>query len=525
MSNSSEVGNYFVPHPRHMRASFFPITEFSDFVWTALVALAFGSLGSAWGEFSSIAWVLGFAFWVITMWPVVPSKDERLFFLVLIAPVIELAFVLRGGRIWSKGKKVKYPYEVREIGPMGLIYHLERKTYSMVFYVDGSTISTYDLVSQMGQNSQIAQIIRRASAITGLKGLQFTFGYDVRPEDPFAVRYMLANMGNVDVLLPEVLATSKPESEYTREDRRMIKLRGIANEMEMMALNAAKTTMSITVTVKDNRAFQKIIREGYVYNQDIRRQTLVQITNALAALLKTVYENPRMLNGDQAEEHLRMTRDVARIQDFYARKMLESAAAEEARLNGSHRPVEVIRPVQVETTVQDVFHAPEENITAHSDCLEMDGTYAALIKLVEFELDQPPVNYVRDFSDVFNVPALYFSVNVTGQSKKGSIQFLAKDASNTVSKTLRRMSDSERSGILAEEAALKEDEELRRLRTSYTVDFVPSVVILSDDRDALDLSVLETTGQFTERQLGPSRVTGRFRQYREVLSALSHIPD
>lgn len=528
MSDASEVGNYFVPHPGRMRVSFFPITEVTDYVWSAFVAAAFYGLGLLWGDFSSIAWVLGAGFWVATMWPMIPSKDERLYYLALVAPVVELRYIFRRGKVWVKGQKERYPYQVHVIGPMGLIYHIFNRTYSMVFITQGSLISTLNLVAQRGQNGQMAQIIRRASASTGLKGLKINFGFDMRPEDPFAVRYMLAAMGNVNVILPDVLDKGVPERDYTRKERRLVKLRGVANEMEDMALAAAKVTMSITVTVKDNGKFQKILREGYAYNQDMSRQTLVQVRDTLAALLKTVWEDPRMLDGREAEEYSRTRWDIAKSQTFYTQQMLQRAEEEERQMElkrtGGLNALEQNAGVSSLQKQSQHFHSPEEYITAHADCLAMDGTYATTIKLTEMSLDQPPVDYIRDYSGIFNTPALFFSIDVMGQTKKGSIQYFGKDAQNSVKSVARQMAGAEKTGIAAEEAAQQEYEEMRRLRASYTIDFIPSITVLADNRDIMEQWAMATVAQNTEMQFGPARVTGRFRQVREVLPSLMHIP-
>ena len=513
MSTQEGVGNYFVPHPKRMRVNFFPIEDVSDYIWSIVLLFGGLTLSTFWGDFGVLAWLLFGVFWLFTMWPIFPSKDERLYYLIFISPFRELFQVYKKGVIWKKGQKDKYPYEVREFGKMGLIYNVSKGTYSMVFRMTGSLASTLSLVGQYGNNASIAEILRRASASTGLKGLQVTFGYSVRPENPFAVRYELAERGDINVILPESLMQEKPEEEYTAVDRREIFLRQIANEMEMMALDGTLVTMVYVVTINDSRVFRRILRQGEFYSQQVRRQSLIRIKETLTTLLRTVAQGVEMLNGDQAEEYLRQSRDVARAYEYYGLVNQRAAEGEDTLTKDEQTKL---------------LHAPSESITANADSLTMDGTSGTVIRLTEFPLDQPPVNFVREYSSVFDLPAPFFSVSITGKTKKGSVQSFAKSTGNTFADAARSVTGREKKGLAQQELESEREDEERRLRASYTIDFRPSVAILAADenksRDSLDLQVLATIDQLREKGLGPVHVTGRHRQYNEVLSTITHIP-
>lgn len=517
MSDVGGMGNYFVPHPRYMKASLFPIDDPIDIMWSAAIFVATMYVGNLWGDYYSVAWVLGISLWLLTMSPVFRTKDERLYYLILIAPFIELGYVLKKGYIWKTGQRPNFPYEVHDFGSMGLIYDTNDKSYSLPFKVKGSRVGTYMLDEQWGWNRQLADIIERASISTGLRGLEFTFGYGIRSEDPFVVQYMLTALGNVDAVLPEALVTNKAPKDYTALDERFVNLRTIANEMEEMGLGAAKPTMTVTVTVKKSRKFEKILKKGVAYSEDLQGQTLIQVRNTLVSLLQNVYEDPQLMNGAEAQEYLYLQR-TANPQVYYAEKMEAQAAAAMRQQEGSDADDDAV------SVLNDTYHAPQQYIRAHPKCLAMDGTYGTTFRLTEVPLDQPPVDYFRDFSGIFDIPALYFSVSITGRTKKGSTQYATKDASSRVSKTFREMSGTEQDGIVAEEAAMKEEAERRRLRANYTVDFVPRITILSDDRAQLEKWAREADAQLQQRQLGPARVKWRFRQRREVLPGLLHLP-
>ncbi len=517
MAQNSGVGeNYFIPHPRTMRVNFFPFDVF-DYVWTSLIFVACLLLAQSWGDFGSLAWLVFGAIWFVTMWPIFPTMNERLYYLGLVAPFKELYFHRKKGYIWRKGQKEKYPYEVREFGKMGLIYTLDRQTYSMIFSMKGSPVAALSLVSQYGHNAQHAEILRRASASTGLRGLELTLGYDIRPENPFAVRYELALGGDLNVVLPEALVNGTPESEYTAKDHREVFRRQIANEMELMALDAPQVSMVAVFTIKDNRVFRRILRQGMFYSHQVRRETLVRIRENLTTLLRTVYEGVEMLNGDQAEEYLRKSRDIAEIYEFYS-QMDEFYSDEEQR-----------RTMQgdesfVPSSDRPVYHAPFDHIIANPESLTMDGTSIALIRLTEFPLDQPPVDYLREYSSVFNLPVPFFSLNVSGKTKKGSLQSFIKGPRETFMDTTLEMVGNAKGGSEQDEVNERREAERQRLKASYTIDFKPSVVILAANQEDLDSQVLSTIDLLREKNLGPVHVKGRFRQWREVLSTVTHLP-
>jgi len=519
MAKDAETGNYFVSHPTRMRVNFFPMDEASDYVWSVILIVLSIVFNALWQDFGAFAWLIGFVLWIITMWPVVPSKEERLYYLVFIAPFRELYQMYKKGVIWKNGQKEKFPYEVHEFGKMGLIYDTSKQTYSMVFGMTGSAASTLSLLGQYGHNAQIAEILRRASASTGLRGLQVTFGYDIRPENPLAVRYILSEMGDINVMLPEALMNDKPVEDYTAKDKREVALRQIANEMEMMALDASSVTMVYVITMQNNRVFRKILRSGEFYSHQVRRQSLIRIKETLTTLLRTVAQGIEMYDGDQAEEYLRKCRDIAHYYEYCGLINQQLAAGEE----GSEQDELLTDEEKVK-----ILHAPNEHIIANQDSLTMDGTSGSVVRITEFPLDQPPVNYVREYSSVFNLPAPFFSVNVTGKTKKGSVQSFTKETTNTLTDAARTMTGRQKRGVAQEEMETEREAEERRLRASYTIDFKPSVAILAADdengRDNLDLQVLATIDQLKEKGLGPVQVTGRFRQFNEVLSAITHIP-
>jgi len=519
MAKDDGVGNYFVPHPTRMRVNFFPLDDVFDYVWSAiLLCLAF-VLDAQLQDFGTLAWLFVAILWTVTMWPIHPHKDERLYYLSLVAPLRELYSIYKKGVVWKIGQKEKFPYEVREFGKMGLVYDLNKGTYSMIFRMSGSAASTLSLVGQHGHNAQIGEILRRASASTGLKGLQVTFGYDIRPENPYAVRYILSQSGDINVILPEALVNGKPLEEYTAKDHRETSLRQIANEMELMALDATMPTMVYVVTMQDNRVFRRILRRKEFYSQQVRRQSLIRIKETLTTLLRTVGQGIEMLDGDQAEEYLRQCRDIALINEYYGLKHQKLAAEGEFGTDSEALSSE---------EQNKVLHAPNNHIVANPDSLTMDGTSSTVIDITEFPLDQPPVNYVREYSSVFNLPATFSSVSITGKTKKGSVQSFGRETGNLFGDAARSLTGREKRGVAREEMETEREQEERRLRASYTIDFKPSVAILAADnengREDLEIQVLATIDQLREKGLGPVPVTGRFRQFNRVLSAITHIP-
>lgn len=529
MSTSME-GNYYVPHPLKRKADFFPIEDLSDFMWIAFVLTSVSIIANqVVDEFRSIVYLIGAVFLILTLYPVFEKKHERLYYLFVVAPILELYYILRRGKIYRDGDKEKWPYEVRAFGDIGLIYHLDKGTYSMVFKTSGSTMSTMNLTAQMGQNSMLAKIIRRASAATKLRGMKISFGYDIRPENPFAVSYMLAKTGAPNVLLPEAVMSGKPLESYTRQDRRETYLRQIANEMEEMAFYATRPdNMVFVVTIKDNRVFRKILRRGEGWTGEVRNQTIFLIRETLTLLLKKVAQDVRLITGPEAEEYLQVARSITDAYQMYTEQHLHNAALHEQQEEDAV-PDALIELESGETEKPSEEYrfapAPQREITAYSDALSMDGTYGTVIELTEFPLDQPPVDYLRDYSPVFNLPADFFTLNVMGQTKKGSLQSFTHDLGNLMSDSTRSLLGREKQGLKAELLQEKRDEEAHRLNTTYTINFTAEVAILATDREKLEDQALRSINLLGEETMGPARVTGRFRQFKALRAAITHIPE
>jgi hypothetical protein len=530
MSDRSDEANHFIITPTRQRINFFPLVGL-DWPWTYIIAFIVLIFVAFNGEYANLVIAAGATVWVLTMLPA-PKKDERIYYLFLVAPFKELFLALKKGVDWeatARQKKVlnaqgKYPYEVRVFGSMGLVYHLFDRTYSMVFRVSGSNISVENLITQHGMNARFGDLVIKASAITKLKGLLVTFGYDHRPVNPYEVENVFAERGALDAVRPLALAENKDIEDYTPYDRRMAFHHQLYNEMIQMPALGSAPQMVYVVTVDDNRKFRNILKRSQFYQSELRNQPLIRIKNTIMSQLSMLAEGVEMLDGFAAEEYLRRAWDI--------------------ELEGYFDEIEIRLAESIDNTSGETEydnennHAPRESIVAHSDRLQLDGTHISTIKLTEGPLDQSPVNFIRDYTSVFDLPARYYSVSVTAQTRKGSAQYTRREAAGTVASVATSMLDAGPSGVKRERMEEERDEGMRLLDASpYTADYSIRIAILnthpytveSDDPDnpiiGLEDEVTNCIDALTKDRLGPEAVTMRFRQKMEALSTITHIPN
>lgn len=522
--------NYFVVTPTRPRTNFFPLVGW-DYPWTVLMSIITLLFIAQYRDLSNLVVAIGLVVWVVTMLPA-RKKEERVYFLFLVAPFIELILTLKSGVDWKSSNKQKsaansarkYPYEIREFGSMGLVYNLFDHTYSMIFEVTGSNISVENLVTQYGMNARFGDLFLKASAITKLKGLLITFGFDIRPESPYEIENVFAARGALDVVKPLAQAEAKDIKDYTQYDHRMAFYHQLYKEMVSMTKPASSPQMVYVVTVDDSRKFRSILKKSKYYSSEMRKQPLIRIKNTIMSQLSLLADDVKVLDGFSAELYLRRAWDV-KLEGYF--EEIELRLASSIDETGGEYEYD-----------QENNHAPREIIAMHPDRLQMDGTHLSTIVLTENPLDQSPVNFVRDYTSVFDLPANYYSVSVTAKTKKGSRQYNVRAASSTIASVSTDILDAGVSGVRRERMEQERDEGMRMLDASlYTADYTIRIAILNaepftletDDPDkpriGLEDEVISCVDALTKDGLGPEPVTMRFRQKMEALSAVTHIPN
>ncbi len=522
---------YFVSHPRTPKRSIFPLTT-ADIMWIWIIAIVAAYIGSFFVGFQNLVYIGAFIFVFATLMPA-PGGDDSWYYITLVAPIRNFLIWRRHDVIWKEGMSDDmYPYKVHVFHDIALVYYTVRRTYSVVFLVGGSNISTLKLGGQMGVHASIKDVIEKAAVQTGIDGIRINYGYDILPGNPFDVSYANIERVNLNALSKSLRITDKPEGEYSPEEKRWSFRRQLLNEMEEAGVQGTNPRMVYTVTFKNNRVFRKILKRKVFWSSDLRKQSLVSVRDTLTKLLGGIYEDVQVLGQEALEAYLRQARDVAKIHFYYGENHLAMVEAEDKDEN-------VMFP-------SDRF-APSQHIIAKNDRLQIDGTLATVFELDEFPLDQPPVNYVRDFSGVFDLPVMFFSTDIAGKSRSGRARRVFVDVANTFGDQGMKFIGRERSSRKEAKVEESREQEAERIDRKYTVDFKPTVAVygVTDTNDFQRLynrylnspefsgmtpeeifayEVKQADNHLDLHGLEPVRVKGRFRQMETVLGTIMHIP-
>lgn len=522
MPTTNKDAYVYVKHPTKMRANFLNLDEPGDMPWTILVGItafaliSFGYVGVTIGVIAAVAvWIISMLRW--------GKQAERIYAMLFVVPFKEFALEKRKGIIFrattdskrvrrKKSLETAYPYEVREYDNMGLVYHKRRATLTMIFVASGSAMSSLSLSRQFAFNQRIAGTILRASAAVGIKGLELCFGLNIRPGSPYEVSDNLLEYGNMDALVPKALSDNKPLEDYTDEDFMNDFLSRVAIDLQNeMSENGPDAQIVFTVTIKESRALRRISqrKSGEYELREIRNEPLVRIRDTVLEQWGRVADDVRMLNGDEVEAHLRTSRDIVMVKDFYDDQNDRTTSADPA------------------DAAERNFHAPMSSITAEKESLEIDSTHMASFKLTGFpdQMDEPPVDFIRERTSVYAIPAEYYSVSIQMRTQKTGWQYRLAEGGANLRGAAGSLIGARTSGPRVERREQESYEELTKLDgTVYSVSFIPIVTVLATNAEDLEDAAYACHKTLSVEQFEPVRITGRFRQLDTVLSAITHIP-
>jgi hypothetical protein len=482
----------------------------SDKIWTASYAFIAGLvflLLSSQGVSSLVGAAL-VVLWMLSMLTPETNQDERIYQMPL--SFIQDALMSLQKDIWSQSKKeprgkraIKpFPLEVREFGDVGLVYNQIKRTYSMIITSEGSPISSMSMLGQYAAVQSLASLVTKAAATAGRGGLKIAMGLRARPQDPWLVPNTLNEVADINVILPSALATHKPESEWTNDDKRAIFLNKILESYADIVDLSASVEMILVVTVKDTDEFRRAFKEGVIYDKEMRNQSITRIRNVIIPYLERLIGDVTVLDGEGAEKYLRKAWDVVTLNDYYlmAQKRLMGTADAEGTLTQ---------------------YLPASHIKAYPDCVEIDGTFATTLKITSFPFEEV---YAHRVQEVYDSMARWSSTSVIGETLHSGREYNILNGLTGLTTDAADRFGVIRSGPRAER---RDEERIGRLREMdnavYNQDFVPVVAVLAGSREELMEEYGLEADRLTAAGYSHIRVLGRSKQLPSFLTATTLI--
>lgn len=522
--------NTDTPVLRHpvVRTPRFGRFEPSDWVWTGIVGII-GILISSIvfdGQIFALILVPFIVIWALTMRV---SKDPRFnerLYLVPITTINDLDVTYRKkGIIWKqttdkkqfakrnpkrKRSRTPFPLEVRvfdKVGlrDIGLIYNQEKRTLSMVFKGDGSDVGSMSRLEQYYWLKRFSKMITKAAAIAGIRGLRMSVGIRNRPQDQWLIPETMLEVGDIDAILPKAIALNLPKSEYLDTDETDVLLHEFMNDFAEITVQTYDVDMLVVLTVKENAALRRAAQKVEIKERDLKRLPIMRIKNVIQPILERLIGEVEILGEEGAERHLRKARDVATLYDYY-----EAAHDEVVRKREG-----------VEVDIVYDRYLPEKNITVYKDCLNVDGTWAAVLDMTTFPADEV---YAHDAASLYDTEARFSSFSIIGETFHSGREYTTKNIGNNVKSDIADFIGVIRSGPKARRKEAESEERLAEMDEAvFNQDFVIRYAVLSGSKDDLEEDIDLDIDHFSGQSLGPHRFSNPSKQWRRFLTTVTLI--
>jgi len=391
-----------------------------DAKFTILMA-GFMSLGQSY--YGKLAAMLVIAVWVGFMWRREDGRNYRLlgdwWMSLWIARVEKNLIWTAKKKRWSDVFRRSPPINIKlgELGDLGLIHVVSRKTDSIVITGDGSDSSSQNLVAQHSYNLNNSDTIKRVAAVPGYSvGTSFVF------------RRRLSNISKVDsyfgdnldheVAIPRAL-TVEPE-QYTDYDHRKMGIRLITEELrDMVQAYSGEVDMAAVLTIRREGILAALKKGGSLAADDIHRLPIAKVARAATdGFVTNGVSNVSTLDFPGAHAFVQGAWNIAHADEYYRR--LEDPANYDF----------------------SDFPGPEHEILAFSDHCITDDTLHSVIKLTQC----PAFALPNFFRQLHATNVRWPAVTLVGDAVGSGMEYTLLDRHHPAQGRARRISGNHPQG-------------------------------------------------------------------------------
>lgn len=401
---------------------------------------------------------------------------------------------------------------VDENETLGLIYHKEKHTYSMVFCADGSPMRNLPHTAQYGVMRGFASLISKTTAAAGFRGLSVSSGIRNRPQDQWLIPETMLEVGDPDVILPRVIAMGIPEEEWTADDRMDVNLHYLQNDFAELTVQSNSIAMMFVITVKETEPLRQAFKKSSMPEKEFRRLPIVRIQKMILPTLEKLVGGPvRILDVPGIERYLREARDVATLFSYNNEAELTKVTQREQARQGE--------PVVIDSDDYRRY-LPKSHIIAKKHYLNVDGTYASVLDMTTFP--QEPPMHAHEMPDLADAESRWSSFSVIGQAAKSGLEYTVL---NNVTGILGDLAD--RIGIVRSgpKVERKQNEQYDWLsdieRARATQQFVVRFATLQVSEEELEEDLAKDVSRFTGLGFGPVQVAQESQQWSKFLTTVT----
>jgi hypothetical protein len=376
----------------------------------------------------------------------------------------------RKGTVWEKkdlGQKGSslIPLTIYGIPESGisLVHNSLSETVGFIIIGEGSGIASASYYDQKAEQDKVGEMVKKA-AVVAKRPVYINFLVRSRPEDHWTYWNEINRRGDPGVVLPEAL--EKRDEDLTPFDLRMLKLKEIqmAAIQVIDACNDVDMAMIVTIdtTTQMRRAIDKRKLTTALYEKDPIRKVMDSMATQL---MDTTQGTAHVLGLEDAERFLKKGLKVTNLQSYYDR---------------AHK-----RYLQEDVITPDQWY-PQEKVESGEYWVNIDGTYHAVMKLMNFPYEEAPPFVARAF---YSAGAKWHCSVTLSETVKGSREAFVSGRTRSLQRQAVALAgpDENFEEETREEKYVKRRREIRDSR--YTTAHQPYKVISATSLEELDRQI------------------------------------
>jgi len=379
-----------------------------------------------------------------------------------------------------------------ELGDLGLVHVVSRKTDSIIILGEGSDSSAQSLEALHAYNLANADTIKRVAAVPGYGvGTSFVF------------RRRLANLSRVatgysENLDPEVAiprALTIPADQHTAYDRRKMGLRLITQELtDMVETYSGEVRMAAVLTIRREGLLAGLKKGGSLATDEINRLPIAKVARtAIDGFSANGVAEVRALDFAGVHAYIHGALDVANAGSYYSRQ-----------------------DDPTDNVYDSGFPGPEHEILAFKDHCITDDTWHSVIKLTRCPAASLP-NY---FHQLHATNVRWPAVTLVGDAVGSGFEYTLLDRiiplKESLDESLGVVHKGPRGRERDEGLVTRQDEIYRsRIKMTYSI----LVGISQTSLRSLEDDVSEAINLARSLGLGPRRIKGPSKQVSAILTA------
>jgi hypothetical protein len=364
------------------------------------------------------------------------------------------------GLLQPRGDPV--PLQINDVNRVALAYNRHEGTDGIVIEVEGSDIPNRSPWGQFHAHTQIADTMKKVTAMMNT-GLEFSMVLTKRPQDRQAAAAVVNRTQHPEVLYPA--AYLKPQEEWSDFDVRMH--RGNRLSRQLLDMVAEKTYQVSSVFICNLRRDPKLdasAKKGKGLElRDIERLPITTVKDTMIGGLSNAG-----LYNPKAMDRLRMHRYL-RGWDVAFRDEYDEACS---RHGNDFQALE-----------EEASHHPSDEIVVQDKRCCIDGTWHTTLRLKT----NSPRLLPYSLSQLFSLPAPYFSVALVGSTIKSNREYGWLNSIRLLSETIAEklgIDTSDPKSMRREEARI--ERQLEIFLSNFSMDYAVFIGVCHPDEEALD---------------------------------------